>query len=413
MRGRSAGLYSRVMSTDPLSSAPPLRLWSHAWRMTAVIAIGLLAWSSTKGEMAPIDGALLTWFRIGDPLLGVVCMLLTLLRRRYPVAIAAIVTVASTASVTANGAAALVLCSLATRRRYAETAALAIVSIGTGLLTDSVIYPKESDLQPYWIGPAVLTAAIATIIAIGFAVGARRDLVWSLRSRAETAEREQHARAAEARLLERNRIAREMHDVLAHRISVVAMHAGALGFRTDLTREQTAATAKTIAENAHLALQELREVLGVLRTGNDSLTATPEPPQPTLADLARLVDEARSAGMDVSITDTTTDDLPATSARTAYRIAQEGLTNARKHSPGAAVRVRIDGGPGQELIVDVGNSAPRQPGLALPSSGYGLLGLAERAELVGGTLAYGPDPTGGFRLRAVLPWPAAVATSDR
>ncbi|MEV6562372.1 histidine kinase [Nocardia sp. NPDC051756] len=401
------------MPTDPLSSAPPLRLWSHAWRMTAVILIGLVAWSSTRGEMAPIDGALLIWFQIGDPLLGVACMLLTLLRRRYPVTIAAIVTVASTASVTANGAAALVLCSLATRRRYAETAALAIVSIGTGLLTDSVIYPKQTDLQPYWIGPAVITAAIATIVAIGFAVGARRDLVWSLRSRAETAEREQHARAAEARLLERNRIAREMHDVLAHRISVVAMHAGALGFRTDLTREQTAATAKTIAENAHLALQELREVLGVLRTSDDSLTGTPEPPQPTLADLARLVDEARSAGMDVSITDTTTDDLPATSARTAYRIAQEGLTNARKHSPGAAVRVRIDGGPGQDLIVDVGNSAPRQPGLALPSSGYGLLGLAERAELVGGTLDYGPDSTGGFRLRAVLPWPAVVATSDR
>ncbi|KAA8886824.1 sensor histidine kinase [Nocardia colli] len=401
------------MSTDPLSSAPPLRPWSHAWRMVAVILIGLLAWSSTKGEMAPIDGALLIWFQVGDPLLGVACMLLTLLRRRYPVAIAAIVTVASTASVTANGAAALVLCSLATRRRYAETAALAIVSIGTGLLTDSVIYPKETALQPYWIDTAVLTAAIATIVAIGFAVGARRDLVWSLRSRAETAEREQHARAAEARLLERNRIAREMHDVLAHRISVVAMHAGALGFRTDLTREQTAATAKTIAENAHLALQELREVLGVLRTSDDSLTATPEPPQPTLADLARLVDEARSAGMDVSITDTTTDDLPATSARTAYRIAQEGLTNARKHSPGAAVRVRIDGGPGQDLIVDVGNSAPRQPGLALPSSGYGLLGLAERAELVGGTLDYGPDSSGGFRLRAVLPWPAVVATSDR
>ncbi|MFE9582534.1 sensor histidine kinase [Nocardia sp. NPDC006044] len=401
------------MPTDPLSSAPPLRLWSHAWRMVAVILIGLLAWSSTKSEMAPIDGALLTWFQVGDPLLGVVCMLLTLLRRRYPVAIAAIVTVASTASVTANGAAALVLCSLATRRRYAETAALAIVSIGTGLLTDSVIYPKQTESQPYWIDTAVLTAAIATIVAIGFAVGARRDLVWSLRSRAETAEREQHARAAEARLLERNRIAREMHDVLAHRISVVAMHAGALGFRTDLTREQTAATAKTIAENAHLALQELREVLGVLRTSDDSLTASPEPPQPTLADLTRLIEEARSAGMDVSITDTTTDDLPATSARTAYRIAQEGLTNARKHSPGAAVRVRIEGGPGQDLIVDVGNSAPRQPGLRLPSSGYGLLGLAERAELVGGTLDYGPDPTGGFRLRAVLPWPAVVATSDR
>ncbi|MFI6042979.1 sensor histidine kinase [Nocardia sp. NPDC051321] len=401
------------MSTAPLSSAPPLRPWSHAWRMAAVLMIGLWAWSTTNSEMAPIDGALLTWFQVGDPLLGLACMLLTLLRRRYPVATAAIVTVASTASVTANGAAALVLCSLATRRRYPETIALSIVSIGTGLLTESVIYPKNTDLQPYWVGPSVLTAAVAVVVAVGFAVGARRDLVWSLRSRAETAEREQHARAAEARLLERNRIAREMHDVLAHRISVVAMHAGALGFRTDLTREQTATTAKTIAENAHLALQELREVLGVLRTSDDSLTGTPEPPQPTLADLARLVDEARSAGMDVSITDTTTDDLPATSARTAYRIAQEGLTNARKHSPGAAVRVRIDGGPGQDLIVDVGNSAPHHPGLALPSSGYGLLGLTERAQLVGGTLDYGPDPAGGFRLRAVLPWPAVIVKSDR
>ncbi len=413
MRGCSAATYSHGMSTAPPSSAPPLRFWSHAWRTAAVVAIGLLAWSGTRTETAPLEGALLTWFQIGDPLLGVVCLLLTFLRRRYPVSIAAIVLVLSTASVSSNGAAALVLCSLATRRRYPETIALSIVCIGTGLLTNSLIYPKKPDVQPDWYGPSVLTAGVAAIVAVGFAVGARRDLVWSLRSRAETAEREQHARAAEARLLERHRIAREMHDVLAHRISVVAMHAGALGFRTDLTKEQTTATAKTIAENAHLALQELREVLGVLRTSDDARTGTPEPPQPTLADLTRLVDEARSAGMDVSIIDTTTADLPATSARTAYRIAQEGLTNARKHSPGASVRVRIDGGPGQDLTVDVGNSAPLHPGFALPSSGYGLLGLAERAELVGGTLDYGHDAAGGFHLRAVLPWPAAVATSDR
>ncbi|MEU7217601.1 sensor histidine kinase [Nocardia iowensis] len=401
------------MSTAPLSSAPPLRPWSHAWRLAAAAAIGLLAWSGVNAEMAPLDGALLTWFHVGDPLLGVACILLTLWRRRYPVPIAVIVMVVSTASVSANGAAALVLCSLATRRRYPETIALSIVCIGTGLLTDSLVYPKRPGAQPDWYGPSVLTVSVAAIVAIGFAVGARRDLVWSLRSRAETAEREQHARAAEARLLERNRIAREMHDVLAHRISVVAMHAGALGFRTDLTREQTTATAKTIAENAHLALQELREVLGVLRTSDDTaLTDTPEPPQPTLADLTRLVDEARAAGMDVSMTDTTTADLPATSARTAYRIAQEGLTNARKHAPGASVRVRVDGGPGHDLIVDVGNAAPVHAGLSLPSSGYGLLGLTERAELVGGTLDYGPDPAGGFQLRATLPWPVDVE-SDR
>ncbi|WP_069167654.1 sensor histidine kinase [Nocardia altamirensis] len=401
------------MPSAPLSSAPPLRPWSHAWRLALAAAIGALAWSTARGELASIDDTLPRWFLIGDPLIGVVCVALTLWRRKYPVTIAAVVTLASTVSVTSNGAAALVLCSLATRRRYPETIAMAIVSVATGLLTENLIYPKQTGPQPNWSDVVILTAIVAAIVAIGFAVGARRDLVWSLRWRAETAEREQHARAAEARLLERHRIAREMHDVLAHRISVVAMHAGALGFRTDLTREQTAATAKTIAENAHLALQELREVLGVLRASDDTaLTDTPEPPQPTLADLARLVDEARSAGMDVSISNTTTADLPATSARTAYRIAQEGLTNARKHSPGATVLVRIDGGPGQDLIVDVGNSAPRRPGFAIPSSGYGLLGLTERAELVGGTLDYGPDADGGFRLRAVLPWPA-LTTSDR
>ncbi|WP_280448890.1 sensor histidine kinase [Nocardia brasiliensis] len=400
------------MSSAPMSSAPPLRWWSHAWRLAVAALIGGLAWNTSQVEMAPLDGMQLAWFHVVDPLLGVACILLTLLRRRYPVTIAAIVTVVSTVSVTANGAAALVLCSLATRRRYAETIAMSIVCIGTGLLTDTVFYPKRPDIQPDWYGPTVLMATVAAIVAIGFAVGARRDLVWSLRSRAETAEREQHARAAEARLLERNRIAREMHDVLAHRISVVAMHAGALGFRTDLTREQTAATAKTIAENAHLALQELREVLGVLRA-DTTLDDIPEPPQPTLADLEQLVDEARSTGMDVSITDTTTAELPATSARTAYRIAQEGLTNARKHSPGAPVRVRIDGGPGGDLTVVVGNAAARGPGLPIPSSGYGLLGLTERAELVGGTLDYGPDPAGGYRLRAVLPWPAAVTTGER
>lgn len=393
-------------------SAPPLRWWSQAWRLVVVTLIGMLAWSTVQGEMAPLDTMQLAWFHVADPALGVICVLLTLLRRRYPVTIAAIVLVLATVSVAANGAVALVLCSLATRRRYPETIAISIVCIGTGLFTDNLFYPKQQAGPPTWYGAMVLTATVATIVAIGIAVGARRDLLWSLRSRAETAEREQHARAAEARLLERNRIAREMHDVLAHRISVVAMHAGALGFRTDLTREQTAATAKTIAENAHLALQELREVLGVLRADTGAAD-TPEPPQPTSADLARLVTEARALGMDVTLTDTTTAELPATSARTTYRIAQEGLTNARKHSPGAPVRVRIDGGPGADLTVIVGNSAARRPGLSIPSSGYGLLGLTERAELVGGTLDYGPDPAGGFRLRAVLPWPAAAPTGDR
>ncbi|WP_225727750.1 MULTISPECIES: histidine kinase [unclassified Nocardia] len=401
------------MTTAPslLPTPPPLRWWSQAWRLFLAATIGVIGWWGLKGDLAPdVDGALRAWFRVGDPLVGIGCLALTGYRRRYPFAIAAIVTVLSTAAISAGGAAMLALCSLATRRRYPETIAVAIGGVLTGMLTDYLIYPRRPGSTPEWYGPSVVVTATVAVVAVGFAVGARRDLVWSLRIRAETAEREQHARAAEARILERHRIAREMHDVLAHRISILAMHAGALGFRTDLSREQITDTAKTIATNAHLALEELRQVLGVLRA--EDAADAPEPPQPTLADLPRLVAEARAGGMTVSVVDNTGGGVPETSGRTAYRIAQEGLTNARKHAPGATVRVRIEGGPDRDLTVDIANSAPEYPS-DTTSSGYGLLGLAERAELVGGTIDYGPDHNGGFRLRAVLPWSAPIAKGDK
>nr|WP_277352171.1 histidine kinase dimerization/phosphoacceptor domain-containing protein [Knoellia sp. DB2414S] len=147
--------------------------------------------------------------------------------------------------------------------------------------------------------------SVAVCVALGFYIGTRRALLASWRERAETAEREQASRVAEARANERARIAREMHDVLAHRISLVAMHSGALAYRTDLSRQETSQAAEVIRDNAHLALTELREVLGVLRLDNapdDPADAAVERPQPTLADLAELLEEARSAGARLTAT---------------------------------------------------------------------------------------------------------------
>ena len=136
----------------------------------------------------------------------------------------------------------------------------------------------------------VVTVAI---VSFGMYVGSRRELIWSLRERARQAEAEQELRVGRAQSAERERIAREMHDVLAHRISLVTMHAGALAYRTDLPPEQVRETAELIQTKAHEAMTDLRQVLGMLR-GEDGV---PDRPQPTLPDLHTLMDEARSSGM--------------------------------------------------------------------------------------------------------------------
>ena len=153
-----------------------------------------------------------------------------------------------------------------------------------------------------WANTTVISVlSLAFFIAGGAFVGARRDLLASLRERVATAEREQPERVAQARATERARIAREMHDVLAHRISLVAMQSGALAYRSDLTREETAQAAAVMRDNAHQALGELREVLGLLRDP-DEPDAQPRRPQPTLADLDDLVAQTRASGVDVHAT---------------------------------------------------------------------------------------------------------------
>jgi signal transduction histidine kinase len=244
-----------------------------------------------------------------------------------------------------------------------------------------------------------------TVVGWGMFVRSRRQLLMSLRDRARRAETEAQLRAEQAQRLAREDIAREMHDVLAHRLTLLSVHAGALEFRPDAPQGEIARAAGVIRESAHEALQDLREIIGVLRAADHGDESGR--PQPTLAALGTLVDESREAGMKVDLDNRVPEAqaVPASTGRTAYRIAQEGLTNARKHAPGAEVAVTVEGGAGEGLTVTVRNPPPPGEVPHVPGSGQGLIGLTERATLAGGRLDHGAEPDGGFAVRAWLPWP--------
>ncbi|MFN7151750.1 MAG: sensor histidine kinase [Microthrixaceae bacterium] len=208
-------------------------------------------------------------------------------------------------------------------------------------------------------------------------------------------------------MAERTRIAREMHDVLAHRISLVALHAGALEVAPDLPPAQVQESAALLRSTAHQALEELRDVIGVLR--EDPAQERPSTvPQPTLADIPRLVEETRRSGakIDFEMQVDGASAAPGPLGRDAYRIVQEALTNVSKHARGTLAQVRVAGAPNRGLHVWVRNS----PALgahdrsAPPGSGTGLLGLQERVTLASGVLVHGPDASGGFVVQADLPW---------
>ncbi|WP_030994917.1 histidine kinase [Streptomyces sp. NRRL F-5630] len=387
------------MDTDV---APWRAWWPHAWRLAAAAAVGIPVWLATGVLLKRQAAETEPWFLIGDPLVALGCLTALVWRRRFPLAVGMTVAIASTASALATGAMLVALASVSTRRRPVE-----IGVVGLAYVTASQCAVELHPVQgagppsPWWVQFALsaLTAGIAA--AVGMAVGARRAEVRSLRDRAESAEREQTARAAQARALERNRIAREMHDVLAHRISLVAMQAGALDHRGDLPAEENRMLVRSIADGSHQALEELRDVLGVLRAG----PARPEPPQPSLDRVPGLVADARASGLDVALTTSLTGEPPDVVGRTCYRIVQEGLTNAAKHAPGAHIRITLEGTEGDKLEVGVRNSAGRSGNVRSPVSGFGLLGLGERVTLVGGTLDHRPTSDGGYLLTARLPWP--------
>jgi signal transduction histidine kinase len=343
-----------------------------------------------------------------EVILGGLCCLGVWLRRRWPVGFAVTAIAFSIFSIAASGVALIALFTVAVYRPVRVVglvaAGFALASIGTALV-------QPDPWMPTWWQAALGIACVAAVLAWGMFVRARRQLAHSNRERARRAESD---RVAQARLNERHRIAREMHDVLAHRISLLSLHAGALELHADGTADEIARAAGVIRDSAHQALEELRDVIGVLRedrVGGAWADEALQRPQPTLADVPELVEESRRAGMRVVLECRVGDPaaVPVAVGRSAYRIVQEGLTNARKHAPGAEVSVTVTGNRSDGLTVEVRNPWPSGVGggpTPIPGAGSGIIGLAERAGLAGGRLEYGRTTAGDYRLWAWLPWPA-------
>jgi signal transduction histidine kinase len=330
-------------------------------------------------------------------------------RRRWPVQIATLGALAGAVSATGAGAGMVAFVSMSTRRRWGEIIPVAALGVAMSELFYG-IEPAPQSQSSWYFNLAFDLIVVGIAAAIGMYIGARRELVASLHDRAERAEREQALRVAQARAHERTRIAREMHDVLAHRMSLVAMHAGALAYRNDLTPAESRRAADIIQTNSHRALADLREILGVLR---DSEETAPNRPQPTLADVDTLVADERAAGARIAVKNELAPDaeLPPSIGRTAYRVIQEGLTNARKHAPNTQVDVIVIGRHGDGLTVEVRNRLPLGDSDGTPTaptapSGFGLIGLSERAAIAHGRVEYGRTPDGDFAVRAWLPWPS-------
>jgi len=401
--------------TSTALPAVPLgqRVWSQTWRVAVAALTGLLTaglvWPSmdTRGWGDLHVGALL----LGDVGAGLAALVLLPFRHRAPLLITVVIAALSSVSTLAVGAAAIATVSLATRRRAVELAVAGAVLLGATVLYDVVLAPPADDM-PLWQILVAGVVGIALLVVIGIAIGQRRALLLSLRERAALLERDQQLREDRAREQERAHIAREMHDVLGHRLSLVALHAGALEYRgTGLTPDETAAAAGVVRAEAHSALTDLRDVLGVLRdpaaTGGDEVTGT-APPQPTLVDLPDLLDQARAGGATVRArVDADGAAVPTAVGRHAYRIVQESLTNARRHAPGQPVDVVVETVPGPGVRVVVSNTLTDGPAPADASgktAGHGLRGLAERARLVGGSFRAGSDDGRVHVVEAVLPW---------
>lgn len=419
------------MTTAELPAPPQSRLrraWSGTWRLVVAVLLGIVAFAVVYAPVFELDpsgpaGETFGVLIFVDLVLGLLCFLLYPFRHRAPRTLTVLLVVFASFSTLGSAAAMLALVSLATRRRWAEIIIVSVLFMGASFLveTSMPLLPGEEPLEPWWLVVLFVVIFTAVLVLTGMYIGGRRQLRAALEAELASNRRSQDAQLEQARANERTRIAREMHDVLAHRLSLVALHAGALEYRTDLPAEQVSEAAGVIRANAHLAVSELREVLGVLR---DPATVSNEPnsttPPPTLGRLEALLTENREAGTPTVLEGnppgaTELEALDETSSRTVFRVLQEGLTNARKHAPAQTVYVRLAGNPGGRLTVSLRNGlTDRTRALvpdvkatgpsAAPASGMGLTGLSERVRLAGGSLSAADDGEGHFVVEAWVPW---------
>ncbi|MEU9290730.1 sensor histidine kinase [Streptomyces sp. NPDC048275] len=256
------------------------------------------------------------------------------------------------------------------------------------------------------------TVPFALAWVLGDSIRTRRAYLAQLEERAARLEKEREAQSKVAVAAERARIARELHDVVAHNVSVMVVQADGAAYVMDTAPEQARKALETISGTGRQALAEMRRLLGVLRTGEHQ-EGGEYVPQPDVEQLDDLIEQCRTSGLPVDFkVEGTPRPLPSGVELTAYRIVQEALTNTRKHggpNAGASVRlVYFDDGLGL-LVEDDGKGAPHElyeEGGA-DGQGHGLIGMRERVGMVGGTLDAGPRPGGGFRISALLPLKAA------
>ncbi|MEW2526076.1 histidine kinase [Streptomyces sp. NPDC047071] len=422
--------------------------WWWERRRSAVLDVGLgvvsAAECGAEGVEFARDAGLPLAVGVG---FGVLAGATLVLRRRWPIAVVLIAVAITPAQMgvlmTIVGLYTLAASELPRR----IIGALAGMSLAGTLIVTMVRANQDIASGDLTIGEGVIPfIAISTSLGVtapplllGLYVGARRRLMESLRERADSLERElqllaerAEERAEWARNEERTRIARDMHDVVAHRVSLMVVHAAALQAVARKDPEKAVKNAALVGDMGRQALTELREMLGVLRAGEAPPKPAPAPVPlaavgeaasraasragggeavesaegPCLAELDELVDQSRAAGMVVDMSVEGEARLYAADVEeTAYRVVQEALTNVFKHAAGAKAYVRL-AHRGVEIAMQVENGPPPETAPAdarLPSGGNGLVGMKERVTALGGVFVSGPTDAGGFRVSAVLP----------
>ncbi|GIH90138.1 two-component sensor histidine kinase [Planobispora siamensis] len=370
-------------------------MWLAPFVLTCLLALWSYSTMPVFDPAAPVF-----WWYIG---LGFVLTIPLLLRRQRPLEVFAAVSLISFVQWCfglepnpANLAVLIAMYAVAAYRplRWAVAAGL-VAELGLALSFGRI--PTEPDFET-WASTSVFVVAIWIA---GIYANTRRRYLEGLEERAERAERERDQQARLAAAAERARIARELHDVVAHNVSVIIVQADGAGYAIDRDPEQARRAVQAISVTGRRALAEMRRMVGVLRA--DEGGAEDYAPQPGLPELEDLIARVRSSGLPVEMRVTgEPQELPEGEQLTVYRIVQEALTNTLKHGgPGTRASVEMEYGV-RELVVRVsddgrGAAALRRPG------GHGLVGMRERAAMFGGTVEAGPRPGGGFEVVAHLP----------
>ncbi len=393
--------------TGPLArpSGPLPRPSRQGWAFDVVLAFAAttvgLDYLTALGNRIPLDAH--TARMIGLVALTLVSGGALVFRRRYPLIVFWVVLGALVA--TPDLASRLTFYSFV----IAAYSAAAFGPYRIPTLVSLVLGVFETGELRYDVWPVVPAQYVTLLVVVPMLVATLGLRAWRVRADAERerlseVERRQADRLRGAVEDERARIARELHDVVTHNVSVMVIQAGAARKIMDRSPGQATEALLAVEESGRLAMTELRQAMGLLTTDPDGPDLAP---QPGLDQLPALVGRVRDAGADVELTVTgPARPVPSGIGLAAYRVVQEGLTNAVKHAAGAAVRVVVEYGPGL-LRVEVTDTGGAAAPAAATGNGRGLLGLRERLAVYGGTLQAGRRPAGGFRVEALVPLEAA------